>query len=139
MESNLEENRIRCSQAAAELLQTQWPELPLKPRGMIPIKGKGEMFTFWVNETAETSFVVTDEDDMLDWVSGPTRKKSFIIGGHGQERRQSGIEEAHPDSQPQIAERVDILFGDQDDEENGTLSSEFRMIENLVGDQNRSR
>jgi len=29
----------------------QCPELPLQPRGLIPIKGKGEMSVYWVNET----------------------------------------------------------------------------------------
>jgi hypothetical protein len=50
MESNLKVNRIHCSSDAAEALKTQCPELPLKSRGMIPIKGKGAMHTFWVNE-----------------------------------------------------------------------------------------
>jgi hypothetical protein len=50
MESSSEKNRIHCSKAAAKLLQRQYPELALKSRGNIDIKGKGEMETYWVNE-----------------------------------------------------------------------------------------
>ena len=50
MESNSKVNRIHCSSDAAELLRIQCPELPLKSRGLVNIKGKGEMHTFWVNE-----------------------------------------------------------------------------------------
>ena len=47
MESNSKRNQIHCSKASAELLVKQWPEVKLFSRGMIPIKGKGEMQTYW--------------------------------------------------------------------------------------------
>ena len=50
MESTSSVNRIQCSSRAARLLQEQWPEAKLWRRGIINIKGKGEMLTFWVNE-----------------------------------------------------------------------------------------
>ena len=50
MESNSKENRIHCSKASAKLLHKQCPELHLKSRGKIKVKGKGHMQTFWVNE-----------------------------------------------------------------------------------------
>jgi hypothetical protein len=50
MESNSQVNRIHCSDAAAKVLQEQCPDLPLRSRGKIKIKGKGEMRTWWVNE-----------------------------------------------------------------------------------------
>jgi class 3 adenylate cyclase len=50
MESNSKCNRIHCSSVSADLLKEQYPELPLKSRGLISIKGKGEMHTYWVNE-----------------------------------------------------------------------------------------
>lgn len=53
MESNSKENRIHCSKSSAELLEVQYPELPLRPRGRIAIKGKGRMETFWVDEDGE--------------------------------------------------------------------------------------
>lgn len=48
MESNSEENKIHCSAAAAALLYEQAPEMHLVSRGIISIKGKGEMETFWL-------------------------------------------------------------------------------------------
>jgi Adenylate and Guanylate cyclase catalytic domain len=53
MESNSEVNRIHCSKEAAKLLQKQCPDLPLTSRGKIPIKGKGVLHTYWVNEGGE--------------------------------------------------------------------------------------
>ncbi len=50
MESNSAMNRINCSEEAAKYLKEQAAEIPLKPRGMVSIKGKGEMNCFWVNE-----------------------------------------------------------------------------------------
>ncbi|KAL7539016.1 hypothetical protein ACHAWF_006271 [Thalassiosira exigua] len=49
MEGNSLPMRIHCSEAAAEVLRWQVPELKLIPRGAIPIKGKGEMKTYFVN------------------------------------------------------------------------------------------
>jgi hypothetical protein len=50
MESNSQVNRIHCSDAAAKVLYEQCPDMPLRSRGKIKIKGKGEMRTWWVNE-----------------------------------------------------------------------------------------
>jgi len=57
MESNSIENRIHCSERAARLLREQDLEIPLLSRGIISIKGKGEMHTFWVNEGSVDTFV----------------------------------------------------------------------------------
>lgn len=46
MESNSMTNRIHCSSISAKLLMDQYPELPLRSRGRIAIKGKGDMHTF---------------------------------------------------------------------------------------------
>jgi len=54
MESNSKANRIHCSKAAAKLLQVQGPEIPLKSRGFVSVKGKGEMETYWVNDNFRT-------------------------------------------------------------------------------------
>jgi len=50
MESNSKENRIHCSERAANLLRSQDPGIPISSRGKIEVKGKGEMLTYWVNE-----------------------------------------------------------------------------------------
>lgn len=49
MESNSEKNRIHCSEASASLLRQQSPRARIFPRGVIDVKGKGEMNTFWVH------------------------------------------------------------------------------------------
>jgi len=48
MESTSEAGKIHCSERAAIILQQQSPHILLEPRGRINVKGKGEMFTFWV-------------------------------------------------------------------------------------------
>ena len=50
MESNSLANRIQCSSRAKYFVHRQCPELPIRPRGKISIKGKGEMRTYWINE-----------------------------------------------------------------------------------------
>lgn len=50
METNSVANSIHCSAQAAHYVRLQAPEVLLEPRGKIPIKGKGEMETFWVHE-----------------------------------------------------------------------------------------
>lgn len=52
MESTSERNRIHCSSQAAHFVREQAPEIALRPRGNIAVKGKGNMFTFWVHESA---------------------------------------------------------------------------------------
>lgn len=48
MESNSEENRVHMSEAAADLLANQAPDLRLEPRKPMNIKGKGRMKTFFL-------------------------------------------------------------------------------------------
>lgn len=50
MESNSFSQKIQCSEASAELLKVQAPEIPLTKRGKIAVKGKGNMTTYWVGE-----------------------------------------------------------------------------------------
>jgi serine/threonine protein kinase/ABC-type phosphate/phosphonate transport system substrate-binding protein len=48
MESNSMPGKIHCSFATAELLKTQAPDIPITLRGMIKVKGKGKLKTYWV-------------------------------------------------------------------------------------------
>jgi len=50
MESNSEPSRVHCSGRSEELLRIQAPEISVKCRGEINVKGKGTMETFWVGE-----------------------------------------------------------------------------------------
>eukprot|EP00980_Cylindrotheca_fusiformis_P008653 scaffold1844_cov124-Cylindrotheca_fusiformis.AAC.2 len=72
MESSSKANRIHCSSASAEILAKQCPSLPVKSRGLIPIKGKGEMQTCWVNEGNGSRIlkVKDDESAMIHWAKG---------------------------------------------------------------------
>ena len=45
-----EANRIHCSEYSAMLLEEQCPSVPVTPRGIVLVAGRGEMFTFFVNE-----------------------------------------------------------------------------------------
>ncbi|KAL7536037.1 hypothetical protein ACHAXR_008680 [Thalassiosira sp. AJA248-18] len=54
MESNSLPNRIHSSERAARLLQKQDPNMPIRKRGTIEIKGKGPMRTVWINEKCPT-------------------------------------------------------------------------------------
>lgn len=42
---------IQCSEASARLLREQAPGFPLRRRGKIAVKGKGQMTTYWVGGT----------------------------------------------------------------------------------------
>lgn len=51
MESNSSAARILCSQTSYTLLCEQAPEIPVRRRGKIAVKGKGDMLVYWVGET----------------------------------------------------------------------------------------
>ena len=65
MESTSEAGRIHCSITSAELLREQMPSMALQSRGLIAVKGKGQIETVWVNEgnKHQTS---TKEDEWSD-------------------------------------------------------------------------
>ena len=50
MESNSRAGCMLCSKAAAKLLEDQATDFLVVPRGMIEVKGKGLMETFWVSQ-----------------------------------------------------------------------------------------
>jgi hypothetical protein len=54
MESNSEELRAHCSEAAAQLATAADPSVRMISRGLIPIKGKGHMPTYWLDLSAES-------------------------------------------------------------------------------------
>jgi len=78
MESNSIENRIHCSQRAAKLLREQNPDIPLSSRGVITVKGKGEMHTYWVNEGSRDILALDAEDFIVNRVKRENSKKSIL-------------------------------------------------------------
>ena len=50
MESLSVSGQVHCSEVSARLLKEQAPDLPIRKRGKVAVKGKGNMITFWVGE-----------------------------------------------------------------------------------------
>ncbi|KAL3926590.1 MAG: hypothetical protein SGBAC_013416 [Bacillariaceae sp.] len=50
MEGLSTSDRIQCSAASASLLKQQAPDFPIRRRGKILVKGKGDMVTYWVGK-----------------------------------------------------------------------------------------
>lgn len=50
MESNSKPNRILCSEVSYKLLAEQAPELSVRKRSKIAVKGKGDMTVYWVGD-----------------------------------------------------------------------------------------
>lgn len=51
MESNSVGGRIICSESSYSLLKRQAPDMPVKKRGKITVKGKGDMTVYWVGDS----------------------------------------------------------------------------------------
>jgi hypothetical protein len=99
MESNSEENRIHCSRESRKLLKEQFPELPMRSRGKINVKGKGEMHTYWVNEEAG----VQRPSELLKQMD------SALLGSSAQARRKAleAVDEGHSDDCMSMSFRLD--------------------------------
>eukprot|EP00980_Cylindrotheca_fusiformis_P005527 scaffold1172_cov115-Cylindrotheca_fusiformis.AAC.2 len=52
-------DRIQCSESSAMLLKEQAPGFPLRKRGKVAVKGKGQMLTYWVGERSSGNQDVT--------------------------------------------------------------------------------
>lgn len=50
MQTNARPNRVLCSDAAYKNLAEQAPEIPVKKRGKIAVKGKGDMMVYWIGD-----------------------------------------------------------------------------------------
>ena len=50
METNSKANRVLCSEAAYKLLRDQAPELSVRKRRKIAVKGKGDMTVYWIGD-----------------------------------------------------------------------------------------
>ena len=48
MESLSTSDRIQCSEASARILKEQAPDFPMRRRGKVAVKGKGQMVAHWV-------------------------------------------------------------------------------------------
>jgi class 3 adenylate cyclase len=86
MESNSKKNRIHCSERSAKLVKKQYPEIGVRKRGRIPIKGKGEMKTYWINEYSSgcnrRGSIVSIESDR-SMMSASSSKDEGSVGNSG--------------------------------------------------------
>ena len=57
MESLSLSDKIQCSEPAAKILEEQAPDMPLRKRGKVAVKGKGNMVTYWVGESSPVRMV----------------------------------------------------------------------------------
>lgn len=55
MESLSTSDRIQCSEHSARILKEQAPDFPLKRRGKVAVKGKGQMVTYWAGRNLNMS------------------------------------------------------------------------------------
>jgi class 3 adenylate cyclase len=81
LEATSDANRIHCSDIAARFLGEQCSEFPLCERGYIPVKGKGNIMTYWVNETPLESLVEgmgSLRSTYSKIVSSPTKRKRTL-------------------------------------------------------------
>lgn len=117
-------NRINCSEIAARYLKEQAPEIPRKPRGLISIKGKGEMNCFWVNEKG------TAKDSALERIRANQKLKLL----------QQEIDQWRGET-PVQAEAMKQELGVEQDGPSGRIeeppSEEFDTMENSLKDRLR--
>ncbi|CAB9531992.1 Receptor-type guanylate cyclase gcy (Partial), partial [Seminavis robusta] len=92
MESNSLPGRIQSSEVFSKLLQQQAPHIEVTCRGKIPIKGKGEMKTYWIGleetekmahrqppeEAAPGKPSAPSQDNNLGDPVKPTAKETFL-------------------------------------------------------------
>jgi len=83
MESNSLPLKIQCSDKSASILMTRHPEIPCTHRGSIPIKGKGQMDTYWIypsfeiDSVDETGSTVENTEDSDDGVNLPNSSETY--------------------------------------------------------------
>ena len=83
MESNSLPMMIHCSDRAAQVLEQQVPGITLISRGMIPIKGKGEMETFFFNhgKCAEKVVPASADEVVVPKVGSPLEPQDSTTSG----------------------------------------------------------
>jgi hypothetical protein len=72
MESLSVSGKIHCSETSAKLLKEQAPDFPLRRRGNVAVKGKGNMTTYWVGSSIdreETDGSTFDEKPIVGFQS----------------------------------------------------------------------
>lgn len=95
MESLSTSDRIQCSEISARILKEQAPDFPLRRRGKVAVKGKGQMVTYWVGSApprakSPSSRKGYDDKKVVDFEADGAKKgtpkagkkRFFRKGGH---------------------------------------------------------
>mmetsp|Transcript_13200 Transcript_13200/g.31652 ORF Transcript_13200/g.31652 Transcript_13200/m.31652 type:complete len:226 (+) Transcript_13200:548-1225(+) len=80
MESLSTSDRIHCSEASARMLKDQAPDVPLRRRGKVAVKGKGHMTTYWVGSPRGPSSRGFDDKPVVEFRKH-SRKRVNMAGG----------------------------------------------------------
>jgi hypothetical protein len=85
MESLSVSGKIHCSETSAKLLKEQAPDFPLRRRGNVAVKGKGNMTTYWVGSSIdreETDGSTFDEKPVVGFQAPESsgKNKNKVIG-----------------------------------------------------------
>jgi guanylate cyclase len=109
MESLALSGRVQCSEASAKILKEQAPDFPLRKRGKVAVKGKGNMTTFWVggatqkDEADKSTSMAFDEQPVIafqDTPPSPHSYKSKPKSVHPRPPTRINKNEAHGSLQP---------------------------------------
>jgi len=86
MEGLSVKGRIHCSEAAARLLKEQAPDLLIRRRGKLAVKGKGNMITYWVFGSKDDISRANSHASVDISVDGAVEQASSV-GAVGKKRR----------------------------------------------------
>ena len=112
MESNSLGSKILCSEFSYKLLLQQAPDMPVKRRGKIPVKGKGDMTVYWVGEE------LILENKRRNWLD----EKAAISSANGMEK--DNTQDSPKTIVTEDSERSVSAMSDSHPEQNETLPTE---------------
>jgi len=126
---------IQCSEASAIILKEQAPDFPIRKRGKIQVKGKGQMLTYWVGKmptSIQRRKQAFDKKPVVDFqiYDGHETKKSRKLRGRRKPQRVKTTGEVEPVSSeefdPSISEPVLYLARKKSSESEKKINSSVR-------------
>lgn len=132
MESNSTANRILCSKVSADILAAQCSGLLiLTPRQALTVKGKGEMFTYWVSRMgiSGASHHATRDHSGHSMKGLEERLRSYVnrsAGGSGSDNSSASASNTHT-NKGGVAINANVasidMYDDNDDEHDKSFHS----------------
>mmetsp|Transcript_13205 Transcript_13205/g.31666 ORF Transcript_13205/g.31666 Transcript_13205/m.31666 type:complete len:188 (+) Transcript_13205:107-670(+) len=124
MEGLSTSDRIQCSEASARILKEQAPGFPLRRRGKVAVKGKGQMVTYWVGSAPSRAISPSRPSSGFD----DKKIVDFQADGPAEEGKKGRFRKSNP-------KRVDMAGGISDDPSNSAPS----ILRNKKGRDNGRR